>query len=199
MSSSEAGNPDSMRRALLKAWGLGAASTPVMAAADFSGEPEQYFPDFPVDTHDGRRFRFYSDLIRGKIVMFNMMYTACTRACPPSTASLLAVQEALGSRIGQDIFIYSITLQPELDSSQALNDYAKRYGIKPGWSLLRTKPKDLLTLRRKLGFFNTDPIADRDIRKHTGMIRAGNESTDRWCMVPALSPTAQIVKAVINL
>lgn len=199
MSTARMHAPDEGKRALLKAWTLAAASIPGLAAGRSLAEPESYFPDSLVETHDGRRLRFYSDLVRGKVVIFNMMYTACTRTCPPNTASLLMLQAALGKRIGQDIHMYSMTLQPEIDSPQALHDYARRYGVGPGWLLLRTAPKDLLVLRRKLGFFNTDPVADADLTRHTGMIRAGNETFDRWCMMPALSPTAQLVKAIENL
>lgn len=118
----------------------------------------QYFPDTLVETHDGHTLRFYSDLIKGKIVILNMMYTVCTRICPPNTASLLAVQNALGKRVGNDVFMYSITLQPEIDTPNALKEYAARYGTKPGWTFLRAQRRDLEILRRKLGFFDTDPV-----------------------------------------
>lgn len=189
------------KRMLLKAIGT-AAMMPTFASAEkLSRSPasEQYFPDVPVETHDGRKLRFYSDLMEGKTVVFNMMYTACTRICPPNTASLMSVHEALGDRIGREIFMYSLTLQPEIDTPAALMDYAKRYGTRPGWTFLRAKRADLEVVRRKLGFFNTDPQADADISKHTGMIRVGNVRKDRWFMVPALSPTRQIVSSILNV
>lgn len=162
-------------------------------------EKEQYFPDAMVETHDGRKLRFYRDLIKGKVVIFNMMYTACTNICPPNTASLLSVQNALGERVGRDLFMYSITLQPEIDTPAALREYAGKYGVGPGWTFLRAQRRDLETIRRKLGFFNTDPVADADISKHTGMIRVGNEPLDRWFMMPAVSSTRQIVSSILNV
>lgn len=190
------------KRLLMKALGasalLPAVSVTSHAQARQSQE-EQYFPDAIVETHDGRKIRFYQDAIKGKVVIFNMMYTACTNICPPNTASLLNVQNALGERVGRELFMYSITLQPEIDTPAALRDYTGRYGVKPGWTFLRAQRRDLETIRRKLGFFNTDPVADADISKHTGMIRIGNERVDRWFMVPAIAPTRQIVSSILNV
>ena len=42
---------------------------------------KRYFPDVPLVTHEGRRVRFYSDLLQGKIVLLNLMYADCTASC----------------------------------------------------------------------------------------------------------------------
>ena len=38
---------------------------------------EGYFPNHELTTHDGRTVRFYDDLLRGKTVLINFMYTDC--------------------------------------------------------------------------------------------------------------------------
>src|SRR5688572_28860693 len=73
-------------------------------------------PDVPVVTHDGRTVRFYTDLVRGRVVFINMMYSQCSNQCPPTTQNLRRVHQALGARVGKDIFMYSISLLPEYDS-----------------------------------------------------------------------------------
>lgn len=193
---------DSKRRSIY-VLGINSLLPSSLLAADLTSglatQNSEYFPEALVQTHDGRTLRFYSDLVKGKIVIINMMYTACTRTCPPNTASLMAVQDGLGERVGNDIFMYSITLQPEIDTPDALRDYAGKYGAKPGWTFLRAKRPDLEIIRRKLGFFNSDPVADADISTHAGMIRIGNEARDRWFMMPVLSSTRQILKSVQNI
>jgi protein SCO1 len=121
------------KRTWLKASG-GAVLTALMASpgavnAARPGPRANYFPNSIVQTHYGKKLRFYDDIVRGKVVLFNMMYSVCTGACPSNTANLRAVQEALGPRMGKDIFMYSMTLQPELDTPHALQDYVKRYSI----------------------------------------------------------------------
>ena len=163
------------------------------------GPRVDYFPNAIVRTHDGRKLRFYEDVVRGRVVVFNMMYAVCTVDCPGNTANLLRVQEALGHRLGKDIFMYSMTLHPEFDTPRALLDYVHRYHIKPGWTFLTGQPKQMEVIRRKLGFFDEDPVIDADPGSHTGMIRVGNETLDRWFSMPALSPPKDIARAILLL
>jgi protein SCO1/2 len=181
--------------ALAPAVGAAAAAAPATGARRGASD----FPNVLVQTHEGRKVRFYDDLVRGKIVVFNMMYTVCTGICPGGTANLLRVQQALGSRVGKDVFMYSMTLQPQFDDARALREYVHRFGIKPGWTYLTGTPSEMDLLRRKLGFFNSDPAVDSDLNSHTGMVRAGNEALDRWFMVPALGSAEQIVTVIQRL
>ena len=173
------------------------ATAPALAAKP--GPRAGYFPNTLVETHEGKKLRFYDDIVRGKVVVFNMMYSVCTGICPGNTANLLQVQEALGDRLGKDIFMVSMTLQPEFDTPKALNDYAKSYGIKRGWTFLTGQPKEMDVIRRKLGFFNDDPRIDGDLANHTGMVRVGNEALDRWFMMPALSSPSQMARAILQV
>lgn len=181
----------------------GVALSPLLAGAAFAkaaaGPRADYFPNLVLQTHEGRKLRFYDDVVSGKIVVFNMMYTACTGICPGNTANLLQVQQALGSRVGQDIFMYSLTLRPEFDTPEALQAYRAQFGIKPGWTFLTGKPADIDIIRRKLGFFDSDPAVDADISQHTGMLRIGNAVLDRWAMTPALASPRQIARVILEM
>ena len=164
-----------------------------------AGPRAGYFPNSIVHNHEGRPLRFYDDVIRGKIVAFNMMYTACTGICPANTANLMRVQQALAEQLGKDVFMYSLTLRPEMDSPQALREYVAQYKIPKGWTFLTGKPAEMDVIRRKLGFYNDDPAIDSDINQHTGMVRIGNESLDRWAMCPAMGSPKQIARAIMHL
>jgi protein SCO1/2 len=148
-------------------------------------------------THEGKAVRFYDDLIKGKIVVINFMYANCTGICPAMTMNLMKVQEALGGRVGRDIFMYSITLKPRQDDAMALRHYVEMHGIKPGWLFLTGSPGDIETLRRKLGFTDPDPVLDRDSSQHIGVVKFGNEAFDRWAACPALTDADQIVKSIL--
>jgi protein SCO1/2 len=151
-----------------------------------------------LQTHEGRKVRFYDDVLKGKLVVINMMYTVCTGICPANTASMKAVQQALGPRVGRDIFMYSLSLRPEFDSPQARRDYVNQYEIGPGWTFLTGGREDMEVIRRKLGFYDSDPTKDADISNHTGVVRVGNVPAERWCMVPAQSSTRQIVSTILG-
>ena len=158
---------------------------------------ETPFPNVLLETQDGRKVSFYDDLIRGKVVAINMMYVHCAGNCPTVTANLRKLQTLLGERLGRDVFMYSITLQPELDTPAALKAYADKYGAQQGWLFLTGAPADIRRLRYSLGFFDPVPEVDSRLGSHLGMVRIGNDRTRRWTMAPALSDAERII-ATIN-
>lgn len=157
---------------------------------------DRYFPNLILTNHEGKKVRFYDDLIKDKIVILNMMYVKCNGICMPTTMNLMRVQKLLGDRVGKDIFMYSFTLKPEEDSVAALRHYAHMHHIQPGWSFLTGSPADMETVRRKLGYVDPDPEVDKDKSNHIGVIKYGNEPLERWGGCPALSKPTWIVKTL---
>lgn len=187
-----------MKRRNLLANALGADKADDLSTRT-TGPRSKYFPNFLLQTHEGKEVRFYDDLIHGKHVVINMFYADCQGLCPPATANLVKVQELLKDRIGKDIFMYSITLRPAEDTPKILDNYVKMHGVKPGWTFLTGRPADIEVLRRKLGFIDPDPERDKDKANHIGIIRIGNELTDVWIAHPVLARPTNIVKRVIWL
>jgi protein SCO1/2 len=150
-----------------------------------------------VTTHEGKKVKFYDDLIKDKIVIINFMYANCEGKCPPITRNLKRVQNLLGKRVGRDIFMYSITLKPEEDTPEKLKHYMQMHKLKPGWTFLTGQPKEIDTLRRKLGFKDGKPELDKDLTNHIGMIRYGNEAREWWAMCPGKANPPWIVESVL--
>jgi protein SCO1/2 len=157
---------------------------------------QRYFPNVELTTHEGKKVRFYDDLLKDKIVLINFMYAECTGVCPGITANLKKVQNLIGKRMGKDVFIYSFTLQPQRDTPQVLNHYAKMHKVAPGWLFLTGSPADMEMLRRKLGFTDPDPERDKDKANHIGNIRYGNEALTVWSACPGLSKASAIADAI---
>ena len=157
---------------------------------------ERHFPNVELTTHEGKKVRFYDDLVKDKIVVINFFYADCVGICPGITANLKRVQELLGDRVGRDIFMYSITLRPEKDKTAALDHYVKMHKIKPGWTFLTGKPDEIEMLRRKLGFSDTNPELDKDRNNHIGMVRYGNEPRQWWAMCPGRAKPKWIVESI---
>lgn len=152
-----------------------------------------FLPNVPLVAHTGETFNFYDDLIRDRTVLFNFFLVGCTDGrCPIATANLRQVQEMLGDRMGRDVFFYSITLQPEMDSPQVLKEYTEVFDIKPGWLFLTGKKKDIELLRRSQGFVDPDPERDKDLTNHIGMARYGNDRLERWGAVSVSSQASNI-------
>ena len=137
-----------------------------------------YFPNVPLVTHEGQSVRFFDDLIKDKVVVINFIYASCPDTCPLETARLVRVQRILGDRVGRDIFMYSITIDPEHDTPEVLAEYAKRYRVRPGWLFLTGEESDITLLRKKLGLY-IDEIQD-DSGNHNVNLIIGNQATGRW-------------------
>jgi protein SCO1/2 len=156
-------------------------------------------PNTAVVDQDGRALRFYDDLVRDRVVLLNFFYTGCAETCPLVTENLRAVQDLLGERMGRDIFIYSVSLQPELETPAILKDYADQWDVRPGWLFLTGRAGDVEQLRRALGFASADPDYDLILDNHTGLLRYGNERLNRWAGTPGLARPAWIAKAVTSI
>ena len=157
---------------------------------------DAYIPDLPIVTHEGKRVRFYSDLLQGRIVLINFMYSTCSGICPGMTSNLKEVYRALNGRVGRDVFMYSITLQPEKDTPERLHSFAMARGIGEGWLFLTGEAANLEEIRKRLGFYDPNPDVDSDGAQHTGMLRIGNDALQRWMMCPALAEPAAIVRDI---
>jgi protein SCO1/2 len=157
----------------------------------------RYFPDVVLRAHDGRRVRLYDDLLRGRVVTLNYMYLGCSDGtCPITTHNLVQVQRRLGARAGREVFMYSITLDPEGDTPAALKDYAAMHGVGPGWLFLTPEPRDAEMLRRRLGFYDADPKLDKLRSSHTAFIRIGNEPRQLWAMAIGTGDPAVILRTI---
>lgn len=174
-----------------------AASTAEQTEDTAASEGGAYLPNTLLYTHDGKAVRFYDDLVRDKVVAINMIYTSCGKRCPTMSANMRAVQKMLGERAGRDVFLYSITLEPLLDSPAVLKEYAERFHAGPGWSFLTGDPDAMERLRYRLGFYDINPEVDANKANHTGMVRIGNDRLHRWTMAPALAEPGSIL-ATIN-
>ncbi|MBV9928207.1 MAG: SCO family protein [Acidobacteria bacterium] len=157
---------------------------------------EKHFPNVQLVTHEGKKVRFYDDLVKDKVVVINFMYAKCEGICPGITTNLVKVQRILGGRVGKDIFMYSLSLKPEQDTPEALAEYARMHKVGPGWQYLTGAPADLELLRRSLGFTDPDPLVDADKSNHIGNVRYGNEPLQRWAACPGMSKPEMIVESI---
>ena len=148
------------------------------AAADHARWGAGYFPNVMLTTQDGEQVRFYDDLVKGKIVAINLIYTTCKYACPLETARLTQVAKLLGERMGRDIFFYSISIDPDHDTPQVLKAYAQKYQVGPGWTFLTGKKSEIETISKKLGLYSELDPSNPD--GHTPMLLVGNEETGQW-------------------
>ena len=171
-------NPQLAAAALLIMLTLLAAPARSTAAPPDSPWGASYFPNVPLVTQDGQTVRFYDDLLKGKAVVVNLIYTNCKDSCPLETAKLVQVQKLLGGRVGQDIFFYSISIDPKHDTPAVLKAYAQKFGVGPGWLFLTGTKADITRIGDKLGLTSLTDVDNAD--GHQASLMIGNEATGQW-------------------
>jgi len=138
-----------VRTAVLAA--LMAASFAVFGACDYAPEPNGAYqassdadclPAVSLVDQNGNRVSLAS--FKGKPVLIDFVYTSCPGPCSVLTSKLVSVAQDLGPRLGKQVQMISITLDPERDSPKVLKEYAWRLGAnRPGWLFLTGTPQEI--------------------------------------------------------
>ncbi len=166
------------------------------AAPPGSAWGANYFPNVELVTQDGKKVRFYDDLIKDKVFAINFIYTRCTDSCPLETAALRKVQKALGDRMGKDVVFYSISIDGDRDKPEELKDYAERFNVGPGWTFLTGRKEDVILLRQKLGMYRSDGQAEKALNEHGISILMGNEQAGQWIKRSPFEETKALVRVL---
>lgn len=147
-----------------------------------------YFTDVELLNQDGKPMRFYTDLLKGKVVVINSFYTSCTDSCPLIMGSLARLQDALGDRFGREVYFVSLTTDPTHDTPPRLKEYAKRFQAGAGWHLLTGKKENVGLALAKIA----QPVKSRE--GHLNILIIGNERKAHWKKAFAMAPTPALVQ-----
>jgi protein SCO1 len=150
----------------------------------------KYFSDVELVDQDGRRHRFYSDLLQGKTVVVEAFFTSCTTSCPVLAERLAALQERLGDRLGRDVYLLSFSVDPRTDTPARLKQYAERLGARPGWFFLTGTKTNVDWALYKLGAY-TGPA-----EAHSNLLILGNEPAGEWKKVFGLAPAEDLIRSL---
>ena len=104
---------DLKRRSLVAALGAAPLAVPLLTQAqtiDVNSKFKQvssrerirqrYFPNLVLTSHEGRQLKFYDDMVKDKLVIFNFFYAKCEGICSPISRNLAQLQRVLGNRVG---------------------------------------------------------------------------------------------------
>jgi len=147
-------------------------------------------PDLWLVDQNGKKVRFYSDLIKGKVVLVHGFFTECNAFCPMQARALVKLKERLGDRLGRDVFIVSVSKDPRVDTPEKLRAWAKEYGVGAGWTLLTGEEA---VVRKILHDVITDDVST-DL--HETLLVIGNDRTGVWTTTPGLQTPERIIKVI---
>lgn len=170
-----------------RAYAHEAANTSTKTVAAHPVAVHLSIPDVEVRDQDGRRLRFYSDLVAGHVVAINFIFTGCSSICPGLTTNFRNLQDLLGK---QDVRLISITVDPTNDGPAELKSYAANFDVRPGWSFVTGRPDQIARLVKALG------VAAGNASDHPALVVVYNDAGRHATQVPGTASAAELLKAI---
>ena len=165
-----------------------------LSPAEREAKAREYFTDTKLKTQADRTVRFYSDALKGKVVLMNFVFTQCGDACPLITAKLVQAKNELGDAFGQEVRFVSISIDPQHDRPQDLAKFAKKFdAVHPEWLFLTGEPANIEVVTKKLGAW-TD-----DVESHSTAIIIGSPRQGKWKKVRPDAPAKAIAEELRQL
>ncbi len=166
-----------------------AASLPIESTPESSSEAQDraYFTDTRLINQHGEEMRFYTDVLKGKQVVIIPFFTECKGTCPVMNTNMRRFQDHLGDRLGKDVVLVSISVDPENDTPEVLNEYAERFGAKEGWYFLTGDKDQVVKVLSKLG----NAVKNRET--HKSIMLMGNVPTRLWKKADGVAAAGKLI------
>lgn len=164
----------------------------VMPDGGVDAKAREYFTDSVLLTHESEPLRFYSDVLAGRTVVVNFMFTSCKDACPMINHQLMQVADQLNGRLGKDIFFVSVSVDPEVDTPAVMADYRAKLEAPDGWYFLTGDAEALELVGGRMG-----QVFDKDA--HLTALLVGNTKTGRWRKLPAYFAPASLAAQMLEI
>jgi len=146
-------------------------------------------PDVVLVDQDGNRVRFYSDLIKGRLVAINTIFTTCTTICPVMGANFGKLGQMLPPEARGRARLISISIDPLVDTPERLNEWSAARGRgSSDWTLLTGPKADIDAVLKALQVFTSDK------NSHRADVLIGGDGVATWVRESALKPPAEILK-----
>jgi protein SCO1 len=165
------------------------------ASTDESAQKERQvvrtpIPDLDLIDQNGRKINFYTDLVKGKVVVINFVFTTCTAICPMMGRTFSGLQNLAGDRAGKDFHLVSVTTDPENDTPTRLRAWGAKFGAKPDWTLVTGEKSEIDKLLRAL-------IGESvGTGVHTPIVLIGNDAKGTWTSASGLTAPSNLMKII---
>jgi protein SCO1 len=164
---------------------VGAQNPPVVISG-------RTIPDVELVDQHGKKVHFYSDLIKGRVVAINTIFTTCTTICPENGAKFSKLSRLLADEGRGRVGLISISVDPEVDTPQLLDRWSHEFGTPgPDWTLVTGPKSEVDRLLKALQIFNPDK------QQHSPDFLIGGDDARDWAH-PSSSYTPSQLAALIR-
>ena len=169
------------------------ATAPAPEKPEVEAVSDLNIPDVTVLDQDGTPKRFYTDLVKDKVVAVNFVFTTCTTICPPMGANFAKLQKLLGERAGRDVHLISVSVDPTTDTPERMKAWGQKFGAAPGWTLVTGDREEITRLLKSLGVY-TASISD-----HSPLVLLGNDARHQWTRAYGLAAPAKLAELISGM
>lgn len=159
-----------------------------------SGPAKISIPDQAVLDQNGHKLRFYTDLVKGKTVAINFIFTTCTTICPPMTANFAKVQKTMMAHGQKDFYLISVSVDPENDTPARLKAYADLFQAKPGWTFVTGTRAELQPIWQAFSVYSGGAKQD-----HSPTVVMGNDVSHSWTYASGLTSANKLITVIESI
>lgn len=173
----------------------GAPASKAAAAAQPAGamDADIRLDDRELVTQEGKPVLFKSGIIGDKLVAVTFIYTSCTTVCPIANALFGKLQSLLGERLGREVMLVTLTLDPVTDIPARMQRQAEKFKARPGWVYLTGEKQNVDAVLRQLGAYSAD------YQNHAPMVLVGDGNTGIWRRVNGLISPERLLSLIDEL
>ncbi len=115
-------------------------------------KPEEGTPWDQIKLKDSKNAAVTLADYRGKLLLVNFFFASCPSVCPPQTQGLVNTIKGLDAETRKNVEFVSITIDPEHDTPQKLEEYKKTFKItEDEWAFVIAPRADMEKIANHFG------------------------------------------------
>lgn len=145
-------------------------------------------PDALLLDQSAKRVQLVRDVLAGKTVAVNFIFTTCTTICPPMSANFAKLSKLLAERRDPSLQLVSISVDPLTDTPERLTAWRDSFGISQGWTLLTGDRQTVIQVLKAMGAFTGNKV------DHAPIALVGNVDRGSWQRIYGMTPPAEMMR-----
>lgn len=158
------------------------------AGREYKRSIEEYSaPDVVLINQHGEKVPFKDHIETDQPVILDFIYGTCTTICPVLSAGFANLQRKLGPDVARARLI-SVTIDPEHDTPQVMQEYLKRFQAQPGWDFLTGSRADIDQVMRAFDAYIPNKMS------HYQLMLIRSPANGKWTRIKELVSSEDLLQ-----
>jgi protein SCO1/2 len=144
-------------------------------------------PPVTIVDQRGNRMSLPELLDTDQPIMVNFIFTTCTAICPMMSSIFQQVQMKLGADAAR-VRMISVSIDPEQDTPEALQEYAQRFRAGPEWYFITGTLEDSIAIQQAFDAYRGDKM------NHAPLTLMREARGDEWVRYDGFATAEQLAE-----